>query len=259
MKPEKPKPKSPVRRPDPVARLAWICLALSVAIAFYWLIWGFARPLPEPVAPDPAMLAVRPVAPPAPAPEAVAAITARPLFLPGRQAQGHAFPGAMSAPVETDTLGGVRLIGVASELDGGIAIISHGGRQSRVRQGEEFDGWTLDRIQDNVAYFVRGGEMRDLPLMRGAGQTPPGGALGGGAPRPPPYPNIPPGARPPGGGMPDGAPQMPYPYMPPNARAPAGGMPDGASPPPYPYLPPGAESIDGMPPSSPTLPPPGEG
>jgi hypothetical protein len=98
-----------------------------------------------------------------------------------------------------------------------------------VRQGEELDGWTLDRIQDNVAYFTRGGEMRDLQLAYRPGQTPPGGgALGTGAPRPRPYPHMPSGAMPP-----DGPPQPLYPYMPPNMNAPHDGMspyPPGGAP-----------------------------
>ncbi|MDR0702878.1 MAG: hypothetical protein LBF61_10875 [Azoarcus sp.] len=224
-----PKPRA-ARRVDLVARLAWICLALSVAIAFYWLIWGFARPLPKPLAPDPAALVVPPVAPSAPAPGLIAAIAARPLFLPGRQGQEQAFPGMSPASAGADSLDDAHLIGIASEPSGGVAIVSHGGRQARVRQGEELDGWTLDRVQGNVAYFVRGGEMRDLQLAYRPGQPPPGGgALGAVPPRSPSYLPMPPGARLPGGVMPSAAPggaaQAPYPYMPPGMNLPNGGIP----------------------------------
>jgi hypothetical protein len=238
----KPAPR-PARRRDPVARLAWACLALSVAIAFYWLIWGFARPLPKPLAPDPAALAVRPLAPSAPAPGLIAAIVARPLFLPGRQGEEQAFPGMLPMPVGTGSLDDARLIGIASEPFGGVAIVSHDGRQTRVRQGEELDGWTLDRVQDNVAYFVRGDEMRDLQLAYRPDQTSPGGgAVGAGAPRPPSYPPMPPGARLPGGGMPGGG--MPGASMP-------GATPGGAAPPLYPYMPPGMNPPNGGMPSYP--------
>jgi hypothetical protein len=233
------KPKSSASRLDPAARLSWICLALSVAITFYWLIWGFARPLPEPVVPNPAMLAVRPAVPSAPTPEAVAAITARPLFVPGRQ-QDYAFNDMQSAPVDTG-LSDARLTGIASEADGGIAIVSHGGKQTRVRQGEDLDGWTLERIQDNVARFMRGNEMYDLPLTRQPGQTPPGG---GGAPQAPPYPympsgmNAPPGANVPGGMQPFPPNGMPNPGMEPGQDAYPDASQQGMPPPQPQQMPP---------------------
>jgi hypothetical protein len=198
------KPKPP---PDPIARLAWICFALGVAIVFYWTIWGFPRALPKPLAPDPSAFAVHPVAPPAPS--IVAAITERPLFLPGRQAQNSAPYGAALAPNEADFLNEARLVGIASEPDGGIAIVSLGGKQRRVRQGEEIDGWTLDRIQSNAAYFTKGGELHGLRLVYRPGQAPPTQAFG--APRP----YIPPGPKNSGGGPPQ------YPHMPLGMEAPA--------------------------------------
>ncbi|MDR0635279.1 MAG: hypothetical protein LBF91_09925, partial [Azoarcus sp.] len=152
------KPGAPDRPLDPVARLGRICLALGASIVLYWLIWGRSRALPGPVAPDPEMFAAHAIARPEPAPAIVAAITARPLFLPERQAQDPAASGEAAAFVDAGPLSDARLVGIASESGGGIAIVSRGGTQFRVRQGEAVDGWTLESIRDNIAHFTRGDE-----------------------------------------------------------------------------------------------------
>jgi hypothetical protein len=231
----------PIRFLNPVAFLGGVCFGLGVLIVVYWLICGQARAWPKPLIPDPAVLATHVIVRPEPAPAVVEAIVERPLFLPGRQAQAQSFSGTEDASVEAGSLSDARLVGIASEPEGGVAIISSGGSQFRVRQGEDVDGWTLKRIRNNVAHFVRGDETHDLQLMyrhdqQSAAGAPPGGNhppqapsfMPPGAPQAPSF--IQPGV-PPGGNYPPQAPS----FIQPGAPAPGGnppqpnaGLPQGA-------------------------------
>jgi hypothetical protein len=188
---------APARPFNPITLLTRTCFALGGLIAFYWLIhiiWP--RALPAPVVPDPTALVAHVVTTPAPNPTIVAAITERPLFLPERRGQPGEDPAGGSAmpPGGGDALADARLVGIAGDADGGIAIISRGGAPTRVRQGEQFEGWMLETLEDRSARFTNeGGEVRELHLTykeqpQGWAEAPPGGMppIAGNVPAPPP-------------------------------------------------------------------------
>jgi hypothetical protein len=178
-------------RSSPITLLAWTCILLSALIVAYWAV-NFIHPrsLPDPIVPDPASLVARAVTTPQPNPTAIEAITERPLFLPERRSPPDEGAGNIAAVPLGDAFTDVRLVGIAGDVDGGIAIIARGGTSSRVRQGELFEGWTLETLEDRFARFVSGGEVRELHLVY---EQQAAAAQGWAAAPPPGVPPIPPG------------------------------------------------------------------
>ncbi|MDR2261786.1 MAG: hypothetical protein LBE06_12875 [Azoarcus sp.] len=180
---------APRRLSDPVSRLTRLCAVLGILIVLYWLLLARARPLPEAIVPDPSALAAQTVTRPPLNPTVVAVFTARPLFLPDRRPLPPDNAPAEEIPAIVDPFGGARLVGVIAEPEGGVAIILRDGKQRRVRQGEQFDGWTLVMLEDRLARFTgAGGDARELQLTYKhdpAGTVPPAAAKAPGTPRRP--------------------------------------------------------------------------
>ncbi|MDR0717156.1 MAG: hypothetical protein LBF50_07055 [Azoarcus sp.] len=175
------------RLSDPVSRLTRLCAVLGILIVLYWLLLARARPLPEAVVPDPSALTAQTVTRPPPNPTIIAVFTARPLFLPDRRPLPPDNAPTEEIPVVVDPFGGARLVGVIAEPEGGVAIILRDGKQHRVRQGEQFDGWTLVMLEDRLARFTGArGDARELQLTYKhdpAGKAPPAAAKAPGTPR----------------------------------------------------------------------------
>jgi hypothetical protein len=240
---------------NPITLLTRVCFALGGLIVVYWLIhtiWPLR--LPRPVLPDPATLAAHVTVTPSPNPTIVAAITERPLFQPDRQPlPGDEPAGNSGMPVNTDSFNDARLVGIAGDADGGIAIISHGEASSRVRQGEQFEGWTLEALEDRSARFVSASGVRELHLMYEPGQPPAAAPGFSGMPAgnmPPSFSGEAPGAQPPlteaqrleQQSLEEAIMAARRAQLEPAQGLPSGGLPSG--------MPPGAGSAPGIPPQN---------
>jgi len=106
---------------------------------------------------------------------------ARPIFWVTRRPMSR----EVVAVEEENDIDGAIVVGLLRRDEGAVAIIQDSeGKASRVVAGQDFGGWKLLEIQDDVAVFQRaGGEKRslritrrrveDLPLRAAQGQTPP--------------------------------------------------------------------------------------
>jgi hypothetical protein len=107
-------------------------------------------------------------------PVAYAAIMAHPIFAPDRA----------PPPAEAEAsgnLGGYEVLGtaIAGKTAAAALLRDSGGEISRVKVGEEIDGWKLMSIAPQELVFDRNGERRSLTVdMSAPAKTGPGGIVG---------------------------------------------------------------------------------
>jgi hypothetical protein len=112
------------------------------------------------------------------APAAYAAIMAHPIFAPDRA----------PPPAEADASGnlsGYEVLGtaIAGKTAAAALLRDSGGEITRVKVGEEIDGWKLMSIASQELVFDRNGERRSLTVdMTAPARTGPGGAAGANRP-----------------------------------------------------------------------------
>lgn len=149
-----------------------VLIALNVALfggaAAFWHLLAPPWQAPEPLPLDAATLAPQTIQRP-PLDAAMAqAIAERPLFIPGRTAAAES-----TTAGKPGSFNDARLLGLLGSGDRAVAIISSGGITRRLRQGEQFDGWTLQGETGRIARFTRGeGETREVRMVH-AVQPPP--------------------------------------------------------------------------------------
>jgi hypothetical protein len=108
------------------------------------------------------------------APLTYAAIMAHPIFAPDR----------LPPPAEAEAsgnLGGYEVLGtaIAGKTAAAALLRDSGGEITRVKVGEEIDGWKLLSIAPEELVFDRNGERRSLNVdMTAPARTGPGGAAG---------------------------------------------------------------------------------
>jgi hypothetical protein len=108
------------------------------------------------------------------APVAYAAIMAHPIFAPDRA----------PPPAEAEASGnlsGFEVLGtaIAGKIAAAALLRDSGGEITRVKVGEEIDGWKLLSISPQELVFDRNGERRSLTVdMTAPARTGPGGAAG---------------------------------------------------------------------------------
>ena len=132
-----------------IERLA-VAGAALVAVAVPAALLGLGR---EPVAREA-------VPPPLLAPRAGAAVTAayrRELFGGGAAAE------PLSVPDDAPDLAGI----VGRIGQDAVALVRTGGATRTVGVGEAVDGWTLESLAIDAAYFTRGGQRARVPLPAG--------------------------------------------------------------------------------------------
>ncbi len=129
-----------------------IAAAAVVAIAAPAILLGFGS---EPVARDPAPL-------PLLAPREAGPITAayrRDLFA----AAGPAAADEAAVPSDAPDLAGI----VGRIGQDAVALVRSGAATRTVAVGESIDGWTLESLAIDAAYFTRGGQRARVPLPAG--------------------------------------------------------------------------------------------
>ena len=134
----------------PIERLSMAAAAL-VAIAAPAVLLGFGT---EPVAREPApapLLAPRDGPP-------ITAAYARDLFASGETV-------AADAPMPSDA---PDLAGIVGRIgQDAVALVRTGGATRTIAVGESVDGWTLESLAIDAAYFTRGGQRARVPLAAG--------------------------------------------------------------------------------------------
>lgn len=87
-------------------------------------------------------------------------IVARPIFSPTRR------PGANQAPVIVSENLGLAIMGLSITASGRVALFrpQDGGESLRLREGEDYRGWVLTRIDPNRVVFSRDGDEQQLEL-----------------------------------------------------------------------------------------------
>jgi hypothetical protein len=141
-------------------------VGLAALIALYWLVVATERPWPQAISPDPAAIAPLSVERRTASVAVAEAMTARPLFVIGRKPVVDPTAATEEAPPARDAFTDARVVGVVGGADGGVAIIARDGTLTRVRKGGQFDGWTLERLENRSAVFSHAGSaaLRELRL-----------------------------------------------------------------------------------------------
>ncbi|WP_066800549.1 hypothetical protein [Sphingomonas soli] len=122
--------------------------AVAVVMPLALLMPGRAVPLPE-RAPAPVPISVT-VPPP------LASVYARPLF-------GAAQPDESAVPANAP-----ELIGIVGRLgEDAVALVRSGGASRTLRIGDSVDGWKLESLSIDAAFFTRGAERARVPLPAG--------------------------------------------------------------------------------------------
>jgi hypothetical protein len=154
------------RLTDPRPALAIAAAVLLLLIGLYWLGLARERAWPTPLVPAADALAPQAVSHYSIDPALAEAIALRPLFIPERRPVVEVKEeDAAAAEVKRDAFTNARLVGVIGGANEGVAIISRDGDLTRVKKGGQFDGWTLDMLDDRLAHFIHAGsEPRELRL-----------------------------------------------------------------------------------------------
>lgn len=104
--------------------------------------------------------------------EAFDDILARPLFASSRR---PVFGSSPTASVVVSQTLGLSLMGVSISSSDKFALVapSEGGSAFRLREGEDYQGWSLSQIQSNNILFRQGGREQRLELSYDVAPAPP--------------------------------------------------------------------------------------
>ena len=156
-------------------------LALGLVASWSLLDTAWTPPLGSP--PDAATLAAQPLVLERVDLAGLQETLERPLFSSSRRPQPQGGGAAPGVEVVPNALDGVALVGIAGAADDTWILLRKGGRVTRLRMGQDFNGWQFEQVETHTITLRSGEERRRLELKRAPQPAAPPGARRNPVPR----------------------------------------------------------------------------